>query len=79
MMNGAASQATPSQYTPNSNNLTSGYSTFMTQEQQSNMMERQRSLLAAQQQQTQQNARNAAMGNASGGQVNGNSAVAAGL
>ncbi|CZR64220.1 related to tpa inducible protein [Phialocephala subalpina] len=79
VMNGAAAQAPPSQYTPNSSNLTSGYQTFMTQEQQSSMMERQRSLLAAQQQQTQQNARNAAMGNASGGQVNGNSAVAAGL
>lgn len=79
MINGTASPAPPSQYTPNSNNLTSGYSTFMTQEQQSSMMERQRNLLAAQQQQTQQNARNAAMGNASGGQVNGNSAVAAGL
>ncbi|KAE8445596.1 hypothetical protein EG329_013229 [Mollisiaceae sp. DMI_Dod_QoI] len=79
MINGAASQApSSSQYTPSSNNLTN-YSTFMTQEQQSSMMERQRSLLAAQQQQTQQNARNAAMGNASGTQVNGNSAVAAGL
>ncbi|KUJ14651.1 uncharacterized protein LY89DRAFT_783748 [Mollisia scopiformis] len=74
-MNGTPGAPTQHQ---TSNNLTQ-YRTFMTQEQQSNMMERQRSLLAAQQQETQQNARNAAMGNASNGQVNGTSAVAAGL
>lgn len=77
MMNGSTSQATPSQYTPSSSNITN-YSTFMTQEQQSSMMERQRAHLAAQQAQQQQNARNAAMGNASATQVNGNNAVAAG-
>ncbi|PQE28084.1 hypothetical protein CJF32_00005852 [Rutstroemia sp. NJR-2017a WRK4] len=57
------------------------YSTFMTAEQQSSMMERQRAQLA-QQQGTQHQARNAAQAGAMGSpqpQINTNSAVAAGL
>jgi hypothetical protein len=80
MMNGGNSQSPQPQYTQTTG-LTN-YSTFMTQEQQSSMMERQRAQLA-QQQGTQQQARNAAqagaMGSPSKTQVNGASAVAAGL
>ena len=80
ILNGGNSQSPQPQYTQTTG-LTN-YSTFMTQEQQSSMMERQRAQLA-QQQGTQQQARNAAqagaMGSPSKTQVNGASAVAAGL
>jgi len=81
VMNGGTSQSPQPQYAQQPTGLTN-YSTFMTAEQQSSMMERQRAQLA-QQQGTQQQARNAAqasaMGSPSKPQVNGSSAVAAGL
>ncbi|RDL31869.1 Uncharacterized protein BP5553_09271 [Venustampulla echinocandica] len=82
MINGSAQPTNQAQYTPLPATSLTNYSTFMTQEQQSSMMERQRAQLAAQQQSAQQQARNAAqaaLGSPSKTPVNGNSAVAAGL
>lgn len=81
MMNGGTTPSNQSQNTQQQQLGPTNYSTFMTTEQQSSMMERQRAQLA-QQQGAQQQARNAAqagvMGSPSKAQVNG-SAVAAGL
>lgn len=76
MMTGGSPQvAQPSSY--NSSQST-GYSTFMTQEQQAGLMERQRAQLAQQQQQNARAAQ-AALGTPSQPQVNGTNAVIAGL
>ena len=87
MMNGGHAPSPQLQHTPQQQTgqtmgqTASGYSTFMSAEQQASMMERQRAQLA-QQQGMQQTARNAAqagmMGSPSKSQVNGN-AVPAGL
>jgi hypothetical protein len=83
---GSTPQATPGQYSQP--RQTTGYSTFMSQEQQQLMLERQRAQLANQQQARQAaQAAQAAINNGSGPrspstptpQVNGGSAVAAGL
>jgi len=89
-MNGSSAQSPQppqslpqQQYHPTSLGTTN-YSTFMTTEQQASMMERQRAQLA-QQQGTQHQARSAAqasastMGSPTKTQINGSSAVAAGL
>ncbi|KAH6677391.1 hypothetical protein B0J14DRAFT_535867 [Halenospora varia] len=81
-MNGATPQPTQPQYNPHQPTQMTNYSTFMTQEQQSSMMERQRAQLAAQQAAAQQQARSqaqAGLGSPSKNQVNGTNAVAAGL
>ena len=80
MVNGGSSQSPQPQHAVQQALGPTNYSTFMTTEQQSHMMERQRAHLAAQQE-TQQQARQlaqAAMGSPPKAQVNG-SAVAAGL
>ncbi len=88
LINGSTSQQTPQQAPQQSSQqqyvpqTSSGYSTFMTMEQQSSLMDRQRAQLAAQQQAAQQQARSAAqsaMGSPSKTQVNGSNPVAAGL
>jgi hypothetical protein len=80
MMNGTPTQTPQPQYAHQPTGP-SNYQTFMTTEQQATMMERQRAQLAQQQgmQQQARNAAQAAMGTPSKPQVNGNSAVAAGL
>ena len=80
MINGTPTQAPQPQYAHQPTGP-SNYQTFMTTEQQATMMERQRAQLAQQQgmQQQARNAAQAAMGTPSKPQVNGNSAVAAGL
>lgn len=75
--NGSTPQATPGQY--NQPRQTTGYSTFMSQEQQQLMLDRQRAHLANQQRQAAQAAVNTGSGSPSTPAANGGSAVAAGL
>ena len=78
--NGSSSQPGQLPYAHQTSGLTN-YSTFMTQEQQSNMIERQRSAMAQQQASAQQQARSNAqpsMGSPSKGQANGANPLAAG-
>jgi hypothetical protein len=80
-MNGSIPHTPQPQYTPQSTGLT-GYNTYMSEEQQSNMMARQRAQLAAQQSAAQEQARSAAqaaMGSPSKTQVSGGNPLAAGL
>jgi hypothetical protein len=81
-MNGSISHTPQPQYTPQPTGLT-GYNTYMSEEQQSNMMARQRAQLAAQQSAAQEQARSvaaqAAMGSPSKTQVSGGNPLAAGL
>lgn len=78
-LNGGPPQATQPQYAHQSTGLTN-YSTFMTQQEQSNLMQRQRDHLAQQQAAAQQQARNAVQAAMSSpkGQVNGTNPVVAG-
>lgn len=78
MMNGTSTQAAPQQQYVSQAPSSSSYSTFMTTEQQSSLMDRQRAQLAQQQAHAQQQARLAAQASAMGSppKVNG---VAAGL
>ena len=82
MTNGTSTHSSQSQVSQSAGLGATGYHTVMTAEQQSTMMERQRAQLA-QQQGTQQHARNAAQAGAMGvsptPQINGGSAVTAGL